>query len=70
MIPLPNRRRVYRDETQAESSDHFANGSCRSHFDLQNQFDLLDTAHLYVPELVLMRGNRPLTYFDINLGQH
>jgi hypothetical protein len=40
------------------------------YFDLQSQFDLLDTAHLYVPELVLMRGNRTLTYFDIDLGQH
>jgi hypothetical protein len=39
------------------------------YFDLQSQFDLLDTAHLYVPELVLMRGNRALTYFDIDLSQ-
>jgi hypothetical protein len=39
------------------------------YFDLQNQFDLLDTAHLYVPELQFMRGNRSLTYFDIDLGQ-
>jgi hypothetical protein len=39
------------------------------YFDLQSQFDLLDTAHLYVPELVFMRGNRSLTYFDIDLGQ-
>jgi hypothetical protein len=39
------------------------------YFDLQNQFDLLDKAHLYVPEIVLMRGNRALTYFDIDLGQ-
>lgn len=38
------------------------------YFDLQGQFDLLETAHLYVPELVLMRGNRALTYFDIDLG--
>src|SRR5229473_279084 len=38
--------------------------------DLHSQFDLLDTAHLYVPDLVLMRGNRALTYFDIDLGQH
>jgi hypothetical protein len=38
------------------------------YFDLQKQFDLLDTAHLYVPDLVLMRGNRALTYFDIDLG--
>jgi hypothetical protein len=39
------------------------------YFDLQGQFDLLETAHLYVPDLVLMRGNRALTYFDIDLGQ-
>jgi len=36
---------------------------------MQNQFDLLETAHLYVPDLVLMRGNRALTFFDIDLGQ-
>jgi hypothetical protein len=40
------------------------------YFDLQKQFDLLETAHLYVPDLVLMRGNRALTYFDIDLGTH
>jgi len=40
------------------------------YFDLQKQFDLLDTAHLYVPDLVLMRGNRALTYFDIDLSTH
>jgi hypothetical protein len=39
------------------------------YFDMQNQFDLLETAHLYVPDLVLMRGNRALTFFDIDLGQ-
>lgn len=38
------------------------------YFDLQNQFDLLDTAHLYVPELAFMRGHRSLTYFDIDLS--
>ena len=40
------------------------------YFDLQSQFDLLQTAHLYVPEIVVMRGNRALTYFDIDLGGH
>jgi hypothetical protein len=38
------------------------------YFDLQNQFDLLQTAHLYVPEIVLMQGNRALTFFDIDLA--
>jgi len=39
------------------------------YFDLQNQLDLLDTAHLYVPDLLLMRENRPLTFFDIDLAR-
>jgi hypothetical protein len=39
------------------------------YFDLQNQFDLLDTAHLYVPDLLLMRDNHPLTFFDIDLAR-
>jgi len=39
------------------------------YFDLQSQFDLLDTAHLYVPDLLLMRENRPLTFFDIDLAR-
>src|SRR6266852_2453156 len=39
------------------------------YFGLQNQFDLLETAHFYVPDLVFMRGNRALTYFDIDLSQ-
>ena len=38
------------------------------YFDLEKQFDLLETAHLYVPDLVLMRGNRALTYFDVDLS--
>jgi hypothetical protein len=40
------------------------------YFDLQSQFDLLDTAHLYVPDVLLMRENRPLTFFDIDLARH
>jgi hypothetical protein len=39
------------------------------YFDLQSQFDLLQTAHLYIPEVTAMKGNRALTYFDIDLGQ-
>jgi hypothetical protein len=39
------------------------------YFDLQKQFDLLEIAHLYVPDVVLMRGNRTLTYFDIDLSR-
>lgn len=39
------------------------------YFDLQRQYDLLDTAHLYVPDLAFMRGDRALTFFDIDLGR-
>jgi hypothetical protein len=39
------------------------------YFDLQSQFDLLQTAHLYIPEVTEMKQNRALTYFDIDLGQ-
>ncbi len=39
------------------------------YFDLQSQFDLLQTAHLYIPEVTGMKQNRALTYFDIDLGR-
>jgi hypothetical protein len=39
------------------------------YFDLQGQFDLLETAHLYVPEIAQMDGSKALTYFDIDLGR-
>jgi hypothetical protein len=38
------------------------------YFDLQDQFDLLQTAHLYIPEITLMQQNHALTYFDIDLS--
>jgi hypothetical protein len=40
------------------------------YFDLQDQFDLLQNAHLYVPQLVQMRSGRALTFFDIDLSRH
>ena len=39
------------------------------YFDLQNQFDLCQTAHLYIPEIVEMQQGRALTYFDIDLSR-
>ena len=39
------------------------------YFDLQGQFDLLSTAHLYVPELLVLETNRSLTYFEIDLSR-
>jgi len=39
------------------------------YFDLQGQFDLLSTAHLYVPQVQTLEKNRSLTYFDIDLSR-
>ncbi len=39
------------------------------YFDLQSQFDLLQTAHLYIPEVMRMQQSTALTYFDIDLSR-
>jgi len=39
------------------------------YFDLRNQFDLLNTAHLYFPEVVAIEKNHPLMYFEIDLSR-
>jgi hypothetical protein len=39
------------------------------YFDLRSQFDLLNAAHLYVPEIVAIEKNRSLMYFEIDLSR-
>jgi hypothetical protein len=39
------------------------------YFDLQGQFDLLNEARLYVPDILVMENNRSLTYFEIDLSR-
>jgi hypothetical protein len=39
------------------------------YFDLRSQFDLLNTAHLYVPEIVAIEKNHGLLYFEIDLSR-
>jgi hypothetical protein len=39
------------------------------YFDLQGQFDLLSSAHLYVPNLFVLEKSRALLYFDIDLSR-
>jgi hypothetical protein len=39
------------------------------YFDLQDQFDLLQNAHLYVPQLMQMQSGRAMTFFDIDLSR-
>jgi hypothetical protein len=38
------------------------------YFDLQGQFDLLNGARLYIPDIVSMEKNKSLTYFEIDLS--
>jgi hypothetical protein len=38
------------------------------YFDLRGEIELLQTARLYVPNLITMSNQRPLSYFDIELG--
>ena len=40
------------------------------YFDLGGQFDLLQTAHLYIPQIAKMNSTGTLTYFDIDLSRH
>jgi hypothetical protein len=39
------------------------------YFDLRSQFDLLNNAHLYVPEIVSLEKNHGLLYFEIDLSR-
>ena len=39
------------------------------YFDLQGQFDLLSTAHLYIPDVRALEKNRPLMYFEVDLSR-
>ena len=39
------------------------------YFDMQGQFDLLHTAHLYVPDVAVMGKQEGLTYFEIDLSR-
>jgi hypothetical protein len=39
------------------------------YFDIRGEVDLLQTARFYVPHLVTMGDNQPISYFDIGLGR-
>lgn len=39
------------------------------YFDMQGQFDLLNTAHLYIPDVRALEKNHPLLYFEIDLSK-
>lgn len=81
-LPIPSGPRVGRDkkwiEIQKEAAEAGVNSSIVAphhsvegllYFDLQNQFDLLSTAHLYVPDVRALEKNHPLLYFEIDLSR-
>jgi hypothetical protein len=39
------------------------------YFDLQGQFNLLNSSHLYVPDVKIMRKDQRLTYFEIDMSR-
>lgn len=39
------------------------------YFDMQGQFDLLNTAHLYIPDVRELEKDHPLLYFEIDLSR-
>ena len=81
-LPIPSGPKVGRDkkwvEMQKEAAEAGVNSSIVAphhsvegllYFDLQNQFDLLSTAHLYVPDVRALERNHPLLYFEIDLSR-
>lgn len=81
-LPIPAGPKVGRDkhwlEIQKEAAEAGVNSSIVAphhsvegllYFDLQNQFDLLNTAHLYVPDVRALEKNHPLLYFEIDLSR-
>ncbi len=81
-IPIPRGPQTGRDkhwtEAQKAASEAAVSGSVVAphhsvqgllYFDLQGQFDLLNTAHLYIPDVRALEKNHPLLYFEIDLSR-
>jgi hypothetical protein len=81
-LPLPSTTKVGHDKNWTELAKQAEEASVRNgvvaphstsegllYFDMQNQFDLLSNARLYVPELVALEKNHGLLFFDIDLSR-
>jgi hypothetical protein len=81
-LPIPSGPKVGRDkhwtEMQKAAADAAIPGSVVAphramqgllYFDLQGQVDLLNTAHLYIPDVRALEKNHPLVYFEIDLSR-
>jgi hypothetical protein len=81
-IPIPTGPKMGRDKHWTEMQKAAAEAAIGSsivaphrsvqgllYFDLQGQFDLLNTAHLYIPDVRALEKNHPLVYFEIDLSR-
>lgn len=81
-IPIPKGPKTGRDKHWMEMQKAAADAAIASsivaphhsvqgllYFDLQGQFDLLNTAHLYIPDIRALEKNHPLVYFEIDLSR-
>lgn len=81
-IPIPKGPKTGRDKHWTEAQKAAADAGVSSsivaphhsvqgllYFDLQGQFDLLSTAHLYIPDIRALEKNHPLLYFEIDLSR-
>lgn len=81
-IPIPKGPKAGRDKHWTEAQKAAADAGLSSsivaphhsvqgllYFDLQGQFDLLSTAHLYIPDIRALEKNHPLLYFEIDLSR-
>jgi hypothetical protein len=81
-IPIPTGPKVGRDKHWVEIQKAAADAGVTSsiiaphhsvqgllYFDLQGQIDLLNTAHLYIPDVRSLEKNHPLLYFEIDLSR-
>jgi hypothetical protein len=80
-IPIPKGPKAGRDKHWTEAQKAAADAAFATpiiaphksvqgllYFDLQDQFDLLNTAHLYIPDIRALEKNHPLLYFEIDLS--
>ena len=80
-IPLPTGSKSSRDANWTALRDACQNAGVPTsvlaahstvegliYFDIRGELDLLQTAHMYFPNIVSMGDNQPLSYFDIALG--
>jgi hypothetical protein len=81
-IPIPTGPKAGRDKHWTEMQKAAAEAAIGSsivaphhsvegllYFDLQGQFDLLNAAHLYIPDVRALEKNHPLVYFEIDLSR-